>query len=215
MEPITVPVFHGLAAFHGGTDNLARRTRKAIGVEIAAADRPIGPVGILARAEIRRAWRADAWTSVHEGVRVSSRPADVEGPLDSYVWSLVSTWANCWEPIHRPGLPGLERDYASGTYVCPANEKGHPVKGAYAEAAAVIHHVTAIQAVWLKDHVRDRWPELTERAQRLARALKVPLMYVTRLDRSTIYRPPAQYDARPVRVVRRCRWVDEYIDVLE
>jgi len=67
-------LFHGLSAFNGTRNPLQQlqAVQKCMeGIEICAADRPIGEIGIMVRGEIIDAYPFDVWSTVKGGKRVA------------------------------------------------------------------------------------------------------------------------------------------------
>ena len=69
-------LFHGLAAFRGTRlplDQLRAAARLLTGIEIAAATRPIGPIGVMVQGSITAAYSNDVWSEINNtGARYAS-----------------------------------------------------------------------------------------------------------------------------------------------
>jgi len=99
-----IKAFHGLCAFRGARNHvdMVNAAGRCVGVQVAAADRPIGPMGVVVWGSCPVAYDQDAWTEVDDnGQRrgTSVMTYEIANPTHEEWVSFAQTTMNDWEAM--------------------------------------------------------------------------------------------------------------------
>lgn len=157
--------FHGLAAYNrtgGGSRYCPVETRVradiiSSGVEIAAADKPIGAFGVVVDGDTVAVFESDVWSKIRRGIRETENRHNA----DQFPADTLYIPENREAAVHQ-WCANIDRDYVHGDY-----------------CEAFVSHCT-ILAVWCKDNASDAryW-----QARSLALKLRVPFIELTEQTR--------------------------------
>ena len=165
-----ITAFHGIGAYRKELLKplaMLRALKTTLeGVELCAADRPIGAFGVVVHGHARAVFEHDVWSSIgSDGQRVSA--------------------ARDWNSADIFSDPSDVADDRNITWIAPESQDEFE---AFAQAHRYTSHAyveawiepVAIRAVWVKSWAR---PSIQKVARILAATRKIPLIVVSGTDR--------------------------------
>ncbi len=153
-------LFHGISAFRGARKPLEqiKAVSRCFGNEICVADRPIGPIGILAAGEITAAYSCDVWSYVSDGKR------QADDDLFNNFWIESPDSETLADPIELEKWVRYVRSW-------PENRSDY---------CEFFMRVKSIAGIWIKGYVNETTRKV---ARVLSRKYNVPLHDVERHTR--------------------------------